>query len=280
MTRKLSLVLLALWAAGCAGKAAEDVEWVSLFDGESLDGWTPKFRGYAPGFNHANTFRAQDGMIVGSYENYGNFDGRFGHLFYEVPFSRYRLRFEYRIFGEPADGIPEWAFRNSGVMLHSPCPATMALEQEFPISLEMQLLRGRGDGEPRPTGNLCTPGTEVVIDGETIERHCIESSSRTYDGDGWIKAEILVLGGERIVHYIDGQAVLEYTQPTYGGHPAVNSNEALFQEGEPLSGGYIALQAEGHPVAFRNIELMNLGGKPGDPRFNCAERRGTPGTDR
>ncbi|HEX5789407.1 MAG TPA: DUF1080 domain-containing protein [Woeseiaceae bacterium] len=268
---RYTLILLALGASACAGEPAADGKWVSLFDGESLDGWTPKFRGFEPGYNHADTFRVQDGMIVGAYDGYESFDGRFGHLFYAVPYSRYRLRFEYRIFGEPAAGIPEWAFRNSGVMVHSPCPATMTTEQDFPISLEMQLLRGRGDGEPRTTGNLCTPGTEVVMDGETIEAHCIQSSSTTYDGDGWIKAEMLVLGDERIVHYIEGEPVLEYTRPTYGGHPAVNSNEALFRDGEPLTGGYIALQAEGHPVAFRNIELMNLGGAPDDPRFNCPD---------
>lgn len=265
------MILLAVFSSGCASEPPAEGEWVSLFDGESLAGWTPKFRGAALGENYANTFRAQDGTILASYDGYENFDGRFGHLFYAVPYSHYRLRFEYRIFGEAAEGIPEWAFRNSGVMVHAPCPATMLKEQEFPISLELQLLRGRGDGEARTTANLCTPGTEVVIDGVTVEKHCIESSSRTFDDDEWIQAEMLVLGDGRIVHYIEGEAVLEYTQPTYGGHPAVNSNEELFREGEPLTGGYIALQAEGHPVAFRNIELMNLGDAPEDPRFNCPD---------
>lgn len=247
-------------------------EWVSLFDGETLNGWTPKFSGSALGENVADTFRVEDGAIVASYENYDGFEERFGHMFYEVPYSHYRLRFEYRIFGEPVADVPVWAIRNSGIMFHTPCPETMTVEQDFPISLELQLLRGLGDEEPRPTGNLCTPGTMVVFEGKDDERHCIQSSSPTYDTDDWLTGEILVQGGEKVVHIIEGEPVLEYEHPTYGGPPAVDSDLELLDDGELLTGGYIALQAEGHPVAFRNIELLNLGEPPEDSRFNCRQQ--------
>ena len=35
-----------------------DEKWISLFDGESLDGWTAKFSGSEVGKNYKNTFRA------------------------------------------------------------------------------------------------------------------------------------------------------------------------------------------------------------------------------
>jgi hypothetical protein len=245
-------------------EAASGATWVPIFDGETLEGWTPKISGHALGENYADTFRVVDGAITVSYDGYDSFGGRFGHLFYRVPYSHYRLRFEYRIFGEPTKDIPDWAFRNSGVMYHSQPPETMLLDQDFPVSLELQLLRGRGDGEPRPTGNVCTPGTKVVFQGETDERHCIPSSSPTFDSGDWMRAELLVLGDERIVHYIDGEPVLEYEHPTYGGPGVEEKDPGLPGEGTPLRSGYIALQAEGHPIQFRNIELMDLSGRQAD----------------
>ena len=273
------LIALAGLAASLAAPAAEKGEWIPLFDGKSLDGWVPKIRGYALGENFADTFRVEDGAITVSFDGYDDFGGRFGHLFYEKPYSRYRLRFEYRIYGEPARGIPDWAFRNSGVMIHSPCPESMPRDQDFPISLEFQLLGGRGDGKPRPTGNLCTPGSNVVYAGHFEETHCIDSTAPTFDGTEWIKAEILVLGDEKIVHYINGKEVLEYEHPTYGGGSVSGADATLFRDGEPMTGGYISLQAEGHPVQFRNIELMDLGGTPADSKLYCPGKPGVASTD-
>ena len=56
-------------------------EWVQLFNGEDLTGWTPKIRYYELGDNHGNTFRVEEGMIKVRYdEGYDTFDERFGHL--------------------------------------------------------------------------------------------------------------------------------------------------------------------------------------------------------
>lgn len=265
--RLCSGLLTALLAASPV--SAGECPWVQLFDGATLDGWTPKIRGYAYGENFADTFRVEDGAITVSYDGYEDFGGRFGHLFYASPFSRYRLRLEYRIYGDAIPGTPDWAFRNSGVMYHALPPDTMPLEQEFPVSLEMQFLRGRGDGEPRPTGNLCTPNTNTVYRGKFDETHCIQSSSPTFDSDEWVTAELLVLGDERVVHMINGEEVLRFEKPTYGGpgQSVHNLDPALV--GEPVTGGYIAVQAEGHPVQFRNIELVDLEGADADTLEVC-----------
>ncbi len=235
-------------------------EWIQLFNGNDLDGWTPKIRGHEPGDNYAHTFRVQDGAITVGYDEYEEFGWQFGHLFYKEPFSHYRLRLEYRFVGNPAPGAPEWAFRNSGVMLHSQAPETMPREQDFPISLEFQFLGGLDDGEPRPTGNMCSPGTHVEYEGKFNDTHCIESSAPTLHGDQWVRAEVLVLGSERIVHYINGEPVIEYGNTTYGGGVVSGHRPELKPEGEPLGAGYIALQSEGHPIQFRHIELLNLAG--------------------
>lgn len=252
MKRTLFLTLL---LASCSGGGEE---WISLFDGETLDGWTPKIRGYPLGDNFADTFRVEDGAITVAYDGYETFDDRFGHLFFETPYSHYRLRLEYRFFGEQTAGGLDWAWRNSGVMFHSQDPATMPEAQDFPISIEFQMLGGRDDGEPRPTAAMCSPGTEVDIDGVRADRHCVPAAAPTIVGDDWVQVELLVEGAERAVHYVDGKAVIEYGNLTFGGGVVSGHDPAMKPDGEPLTGGYIALQSESHPIQFRNIELLDL----------------------
>jgi hypothetical protein len=259
--RYAAILLVLSWAAACdAQDAGETEEWIALFNGVDLDGWIPKIRHYAVGENFGDTFRVEDGLLTVAYDQYDEFDGRFGHLFYDEPFSHYRLRLQYRFVGEQAAGGPDWARRNSGAMLHSQPPDTMPVEQDFPISLEVQFLGGLSNGNPRSTGNLCTPGTNVVYRGEFTRAHCINSSSPTFDGDQWVTAEILVLGGERMVHSINGEVVIEYERMTTGGGSVSGHLPEMQPEGEPVLGGYISLQSESHPVQFRQVELLNLKG--------------------
>lgn len=255
--------LLPLLLAVCVSASAQDSErrdWVPLFNGKDLGGWVPKITGYAAGVNFADTFRVESGVLRVSYDGYESFGGRFGHLFYETPFSHYVIAVEYRFLGEQCKGGPDWAFRNSGVMLHGQPVATMGKDQDFPISIEAQFLGGRGDGKPRPTANLCTPGTNVVIGGMLETRHCVSSSSATFDGDEWVRVEVEVHGGGAIVHRVNGVEVLRYEKPQMGGGNVAGHDPALKRDGEVLTGGSISLQAESHPVEFRKVELLNLAG--------------------
>ena len=159
MTSRISLlpsVACVLSLVGCPRAqepAPAERQWQSLFNGRDLFGWTPKIVGYPAGENFANTFRVVDGLLTVSYDDYeGAFDGRFGHLFYEREFSNYRLRVEYRFVGEQMQGGPGWAFRNSGLMLHGQSPKTMTKTQDFPASVEVQLLGG--DGTNKRTTSL------------------------------------------------------------------------------------------------------------------------------
>lgn len=231
-------------------------EWVPLFNGRDLTGWTPKIRGYRYGENFGNTFRVEDGMIKVRYDEYDEFDRRFGHLFYEKEFSHYRLRAEYRFVGEQIEGGPGWALRNSGLMLHGQDPATMTLDQEFPVSIEVQLLAGNGSKD-RTTSNLCTPGTNVVMDDKLFRPHCKSSSSKTHHLDEWVTAEVEVRGSEVIRHILDGGVVLEYTEPQLDpkdkdAQPLITGDSLLLEKGT------ISLQSESHPCEFRKVEIMVL----------------------
>ena len=252
--------------------------WIPLFDGSTLDGWTPKIRGEAWGEDARNTFRVEDGLLTVAYDGYDGFDEDFGHLFYKDPFSAYRLRVEYRFLGEQVPGGPGWAFRNSGIMIHSPPGESMGIDQDFPISIEVQLLGGNGVDE-RPTANLCTPGTHVVMNGQLETRHCFNSSSATYHGDGWVTAEVEVLGDSLITHFMEGVPVLSYSQPQIGGGSVSGFDPAWKQDGARLQGGYLSLQSESHPVQFRTVEILPLKGcmQEGNPSFRPWFKVNDPG---
>jgi len=245
---------------GLAAAAQAEQPWRPLFNGRDLDGWTPKIRGEKFGDNYGDTFRVEDGVLKVVYDpaKYPTFGNKFGHLFYKEPFSRYRLRIEYRFTGEQCAGGPDWATRNSGVMLHGEDPAAMPIDKDFPASIEVQFLGGAATGE-RTTANLCTPGTNVVMDGKLFTPHCTTSKSKTYRGDQWVTVEIEVDGNAKIRHIIDGETVLEYEQPQLDPKDARAKELVAARNGDKqLSGGTISLQSESHPVEFRKVEIQLL----------------------
>jgi hypothetical protein len=234
-------------------------EWRQLFNGKDLKDWKIKIRGYALGDNFGNTFRVENGVIKVGYEKYDQYNERFGHMFFKEKFSHYIIATEYRFVGEQCPGGPGWATRNSGIMLHCQSPESMGKDQDFPISIEAQLLGGLGKG-PRTTANLCTPGTNVEMDGKLFTPHCINSKSKTYDGDQWVRVEILVDGDKQIKHMVNGETVLSYEKPQIGGGNVSGHDPAVKKDGMLLSEGYISLQSESHPIEFRKVELLNLVG--------------------
>lgn len=231
--------------------------WIQLFNGKDLTGWDIKIRGHEMGDNFANTFQVVDGYLTANYDEYEDFAQTYGHIFYQTPYSHYRIRAEYRFIGEQAPGGEGWAVRNNGLMLHSQSAASMALNQNFPISIEVQLLGGNGTDD-RPTANLCTPGTHVYMNDSLFTPHCVSSTSQTYHGDQWVTVEVEVYGDSLFRHIVEGDTVLEYTRPQVGGGVVNDYDEAMKNDGTPLKSGYIALQGESHPTQFRKIELLEL----------------------
>jgi hypothetical protein len=249
------IIFLAVSCRSGAGKGDKNEDWIPLFNGKDLSGWDIKIKGSPLNENFRNTFRVEDGIMKVCYDKYEKFNGEYGHIFYKEPFSHYKLRIEYRFVGEQAPGGEAWAFRNSGVMLHSQSAASMKLDQDFPVSVEAQFLGGNGTDE-RHTLNVCTPGTHIMIDTALITTHCVNSLSKTYHGDVWVTAECEVYGDSIIHHIVDGKRVLTYSHPQVGG---TNKPEDYpVPDGTPVRGGYICLQAESHPVEFRKVELLRL----------------------
>ncbi len=252
---KLNILLILFLVFSNTAQAQED-QWVPIFNGKNLNGWTIKFSGQDLGVNYKDTFRVEDGMMRVVYDNYTTFDNAYAHIFYKEKLSHYRLKFDYRFTGEQVPDSEPWNVRNSGVMFHSQSPESMAFDQDFPASIENQLLGGLSDGKSRRTGNICTPGTDFKIHGVLMKKHCYRSSSKTYHGDQWVNAEIEVRGDEVIKHFINGELVFEYEKTRI--LPDEEYSADFVTEAMPLKDGYIAFQAESHPIDFKNIYLMKL----------------------
>jgi len=266
--RLVATAALVTGASSAAQRSPSSREWIQLFNGKDLKDWDVKFTGHRLNSNLNNTFRVEDGLLKVRYDKWTSFNGEFGHLFYKRPYSHYVVAVEYRFVGEQLESAKSgygWASRNNGIMVHAQSAASMGERQDFPISLEVQLLgglpgRGGGPGVERTTAGVCTPGTHVVMGGSMVTTHCIAAASRTYDGDQWVRVEAMVLGDSLIKHIVNGDTVLVYSKPQMGGGMANNVNPGVLVEGRPLAAGYIALQAETAPIDFRKVELLNLAG--------------------
>ncbi len=245
-------------------------DWQPLFNGKDLTGWDIKIAGQPLNDNYKNTFRVENGILRIAYDQYTTFDEKYGHLYYNQPFSYYIVRFTYRFVGNQTPGGATWNVRNSGVMVHSQSAKSLSIGQNFPVSLEVQLLGGLGKG-PRATGNICTPGTQVSFNNKVSAAHCVDSHSKTYDGDQWVTAEAIVLGDSIVHHIVEGDTVLTYDHPQIGGgfvgvtHTwkdahIDNADYWISRANTPLGEGYIALQAESHPIDFKRVEVLNLKG--------------------
>jgi len=251
-------------------KEVSKEDWESLFNGKDLTGWDIKIKDHPLNENYKNTFRVEDSMIRVVYNDYEKFDNQFGHLYTHTPYSYYKLKLQYRFVGDHLADAPEWADRNSGVMLHSQSAQSVNLNQSFPVSLEFQFLCGNGK-DTVPTGNVCTPGTFITYNGKLFLGHIQNSNSKTYLKNEWISAEADVYGDSLVRHIINGDTVLTFTKPMIGEGfvSKINSwtwagiTDSLIwinKANTPLKEGHIALQAESQPVDFRRIEILDLVG--------------------
>jgi hypothetical protein len=257
MSRLYSAAICVVAVLFAASTTAADDGWTPLFNGRDLTGWTIKIAKRPLGENYNDTFRVEDGILKVSYDKWRTFDRHFGHLYTNHAYSNYLLRLEYRITGTAPEDAPHWAKRNSGVMVHSQSPLSMTLDQEFPASMEFQFL-AVGATAGKQTGNVCTPGTNLVMKGKMLEDHIIDSSSKLFPVDEWVNVEVEVRGNQHVIHRINGVEVLRYEHPQLD--PKDESGRRLLAAGVPmqLSFGHIALQAESQPIWFRNIRIRQL----------------------
>ena len=245
------LLLLSCFVLMSSGKQDK---WKTLFNGKDLKGWEMKIAGYPLGQNFGNTFRVQKGILQIRYDKYDSFRNRFGGLYYKEKFTNYRLKVEYRFIGELTPGAPVWGYRDGGVQYHCQSPATMTIDQPFPVCLEYNLHGGNGKDE-RPVGEICANGIYVMIDGKRTTSYCTPATvKKTFHGDQWVTLEIDVQG-DKIKHFVNGEEILQFENPRY--NPEHGLGKTFIIDGkDKVTEGYISLQSNSHPMDFRKIEIM------------------------
>lgn len=246
---------------GCAPKATTPVlaptgNWISLFNGKNLDGWTAKIAGQELGDNYRDTYRVEDGLLKVSYDRYDRFGDRFGSLFYKQKFSHYWIRAEYRFVGSRTPGAPSWAYKNSGLQLHCQAPETMRKDQQFPVCVEFDMVGGFLLS--RPTGNVCQNGTSVVIDGKPLKGQCSRLGDLTVRDDSWTTALAEVDGSKRVRQIVNGALVVEYTDLKLDEANGDARKLISLGAAKTLDSGYISIQSNGHPIEFRRIEVLPI----------------------
>jgi Domain of Unknown Function (DUF1080). len=131
-------------------------DWIQMFNGRDLTGWDVKFAKHELNDNYNDTFRVEDGMLRVRYDKYTGWNGEWGHIFYKQPFSYYLVAAEYRFVDNQVVGAPAsiaWAIRNNGIMMGQSAES-MGLNQDYPISLEVQLARWPWQGQPTDRQSL------------------------------------------------------------------------------------------------------------------------------
>ena len=255
----VSTLLFSTKSTGTTGSqtanAAKNSKWISLFNGKDLNGWIPKITGYKAGENPHHNFRVEDGMLRVDYRDFAAFNGRFGHLFYKEKFSSYILHMEYRFVGEVFPDAPGYCLRNSGVMVHSQSARSMDITENWPVSVEVQLL-GCTDKVKQATANACTPGTTIFINDKLTNEHCISAKPKYYYNNQWVKLDVIVHGSKSVYHVVNGDTVLVWSKAQVGG--MLTPENYPIPAGTVLEDGYIALQAEGQPIDFRDIRIILL----------------------
>ncbi len=265
---KLLVFLLVIGCISCGDKKRDKPDahlastekpkkenWVPIFNGKDLEGFTMKITGYPLGENFGNTARVENGILSIRYDGYGDdLKDRFGTLYYNKKLSDYRLKVEYRFVGETAPGAPEWGYRDSGLQFHGQPPETQKLDQAFPVCLEYNFHGGNGTDD-RPVGAACANGMFFEFNGEKNATTCIQPViEKTFHGDQWVTMEIDIKDG-KITHYVNGEEILSYANPTYD--PENETAKTLMENGDAaVTGGYISLQSNSHPIDFRKIEIM------------------------
>ncbi len=225
MNRFCTCLLFTIIIMGCSQKDS-----LSLFNGKDLDGWHVDVPEIDSIPHSINPFIIRSGMLV-------SLGIPHGHLITDSLFQDYRLEIEYRFPGIPG---------NCGVLVHASKPR--ALYKMFPKSIEVQMMhKNAGDFwcivEDIKTDNMIDRrGPKEnwgIIEGKERRIKNLTDGSEKPLGE-WNSMTIECLKNEVKV-WVNGDMV------NYGYDATV-------------TGGQIAIQAEGSEVEFRKVVLTPITG--------------------
>jgi hypothetical protein len=244
MKNNLILLLTAgILATSCGGTQEEQIiddsafeveesEWESLFDGESLEGWS-KYGDREIG----NAWKVQDGAIyldATNKENWGENDG--GDIVTEEEFADFHLKYEWKISKNGNSGLIFYVHESDEYF------------NTYNTGLEMQVL----DNDGHPDAKITSHRAGDLYD-------LVESSEETVKPVGeWNQAEIISKDGN-LEFYLNGVKTVSATLWNEEWDTMVANSKFKDMPGfAKYKKGKIALQDHGDEVWFRNIEIKRL----------------------
>ena len=198
--KKIFLIgVLAFFSAAGFAQGQEDKDgWISLWDGETFDGWKAN--------ENAESFSIEDGVI--------KVDGKRSHLFYVGPVMDHDFKnfeFKAKVMTEPG--------ANSGIFFH-----TAYLEEGWPSKgYEVQVNQTHGDW--RKTGSLYSfdDVKEVYVeDNEWYTEHIIVQGDKV----------TIKVNGKTVVEYDESE---DKDRPENAGDKKIDSGTFALQAHDPKS---------------------------------------------
>jgi hypothetical protein len=205
---------------------AQNKEWKSLFDGQSLSGWRT--------YQHkpADSWFVKDGLL----SNKGNGDPNTKHadLITEKQYENYELSIDWKI-------APQ---ANSGILY--------MVTEEFPSSYrsgpEYQLIDDKGYPGKLETWQIT--GANYAMDAPLVDA--------TKPAGEWNHTLIIINKGH-VEHWLNGKKVVDYDLWTDSWKQRKAAGKWKDDKGYAASKkGHIALQDHGGEVWFKNIKIREL----------------------
>ncbi len=230
---KTTTTVLAGLILGCCLLAScsttPNAEFISLFNGTDLTGWTPATE-------NPDSFSVENGTLI--------VKGGRSHLFYTGNVNEGSFKnFELKLQAKPFPGA------NSGVYIHTQYQDTGWPNNGYECQVNSTHKDSKKTGSLYAVVNILVlkPGEKEPKVGVNIKHDAAPST----DGE-WFDYHITVIG-DKITIRVNGETLVDYIEPEGGsGHPKFT--------GRKLSEGTFALQAHDpkSEVHYRNIRVKVL----------------------
>ncbi|MDR1780615.1 MAG: DUF1080 domain-containing protein [Tannerella sp.] len=230
--------------AADANAIPEGGEWLSMFDGKTLNGWRGYLRSEVP-----KGWLVEDGVIT--FNSSGTADMEGADLIYDKKFKNFIFEIEWKIGKAGNSGILYMAQELEGKPIYYSSPEYQLLDNEnMPDAWQ-------GVGGNRQAGavyDMIPPVPQPV---------------KPYDN--WNKTKIVVYN-KHVIHYLNDVQILDFYlgTPVWKAlvdkskfSPFSNDEEKVPEAYELMLNtgnepGYIGLQDHGYGLAFRNIRIKEL----------------------
>lgn len=292
LNKMIALLTTVLLICSCKNPSSEEKsdsiesptgDWISLFDGESLDGWYTYQKQPEPTSEVQGLSRDEEGSYLEplglNYDPLNVFtvvseEGSpairisgevFGILVTEKEFENYHLSVEFK-WGQEKYPPRKTQKRDSGILYHS-VGHEGAWGGVWMRSLECQVQEGdcgdyisvdtvladiRGGYDPEKQWDFYSPDSAIQTFSPS-RSYCHKSQDFENPTGEWNTMEIYTVGGNS-VHVVNGKVNMRIS----------NSRQVLEGQEVPLTRGKIQLQSEGAEIFYRNIRLRPIDDIPAE----------------